>query len=137
MGFELLIFLISPIINAWWDSAHGELHHFRSWLIRGAAIIGISLGLSFIIPNSWPYIVDTMFWLYLSIGIATEFLLFDYLYNWFTGNDWDYIGAEEWHKDDWTWKIYKKMQSAPEIVLTIKVFLFVTTLAIYYQLDRF
>ena len=137
MGFELLIFLIGPIINAWWDSVHGEIHHFRSWLIRGTVIVAISIAMSFIFPNPWPNIVNSIWWLYILIGASTEFLLFDYLYNWFTGNAIDYIGDEKYHKDDFTYKLYKKMQGAPEIVFVVKVFLVVTMLAIYFQLDRF
>lgn len=137
MGFELLIFLASPIINAWWDSVHGEIHHKRSWLIRAAGIIIVGIAMSFVFANPWPYEVNSIWWLYILIGATTEFLFFDYLYNWFTGNPVDYIGEEEWHKDDFTWKIYKKMQKAPEIVLTLKVFLWIVTISIYYQLDRF
>ena len=56
-----------------------------------------------------------------------------YLYNWFTGNNWKYIGEEKYHKDDFTWKLYDK--AGPYIILFIKAFLFITALSLYYQLD--
>ena len=136
MGVELLIFILSPVINAWWDSAHGEVHHLRSWFIRAGGIIIAGVAMSFIFPNPWPEIVNSIWWLYIFIGATVEFLLFDYLYNWFTGNVIDYIGEEKWHKDDVTWKLYKKMEKAPEIVFTIKVFLVVVAVSLYFQLDR-
>ena len=135
MGLELLIFLASPIINAWWDSIHGEIHHFRSWLIRGGGIIVVSVAMAFLFPNPWPQITNSIWWVYLMIGIFTEFMWFDYLYNWFSGNKWDYIGEEEWHKDDWTWKIYKKMQKVPIMMLVLKAWLWITSITLYYQLD--
>ena len=136
MGFELLIFLISPAINAWWDSVHGEVHHLRSWFIRAGGIIILSVGMSFIFPNPWPELVNSIWWLYIFIGATVEFALFDYLYNWFTGNKWTYIGSEEAHKDDFTYKLYKKMEKAPEIVLTIKIFLVIVAVSLYFQLDK-
>lgn len=95
---EVLLFLISPVINARWDAKRGETNHFRSWLIRGTAIAIISLGVSFFTARLW--------WEYAMVGMGIEFAFFDYLYNAFKGHDWDYIGEEEWHKDDFTWKFY-------------------------------
>jgi hypothetical protein len=134
MGFELLIFLISPIINAWWDSAHGETSHLKSLFIRGGGLIIIGIGMSFIIPNPWSEITNSIWWLYILIGFSVEFMLFDYLYNWFSGHSWKYIGAEKDHKDDFTWKIYNKVP--PYIMLVIKTFILIVFVSMYFQVDR-
>ena len=133
MGLELLIFLASPIINAWWDAKHGETNHRRSYFIRAGGIIVVAVAMSFIFPNPWPNITNSIWWLYIAIGAATEFMFFDYLYNWFTGNKWDYIGGEEWHEDDFTYKFYQKAKGLPLLVL--KAWLWITCITIYFQLD--
>ncbi|RKZ56676.1 MAG: hypothetical protein DRQ44_16500 [Gammaproteobacteria bacterium] len=131
---ELLIFVLSPVINALWDAKKGETHHFRSWLIRGGVIILIAITMSFIFPNKWESIgVGSMWWLYVIVGFTIEFLLFDYLYNLFTWNRWDYIGDPKYHIDDFTYKIYAKVQGFP--ILAIKFIVFMTALSLYLQWD--
>jgi len=135
MGLELLIFLISPIINAWWDSAHGETHHLRSWFIRAGGIIILAIGISILFPNPWAHITGSIWWIYILVGAGIEFMFFDDLYNWFAGNKFGYIGAEKDHEDDFTWKIYSKLAGWP--LLSIKFILLMTAISIYFQLDRF
>ena len=132
---ELFIFGLSPIINALWDAKFGETHHLRSLFIRGASIIVIAIAMSYIFPNKWEGVTDSMWWLYMVMGFIIEFTFFDYLYNLFTGNKWYYIGDPKYHMDDITYKIYAKLKGLP--MLSLKFILFMTGIAIYTQLDLF
>lgn len=133
MGLELLLFVISPVVNAGWDALHGETEHLKSWSIRALSIIALSVAMSFTFANPWPNIVTSIWGLYIMIGASIEFALFDYLYNWFKGHSWKYIGEEKYHKDDFTYKFYKK--AGPYIILFIKLFVLITCVSLYYQLD--
>jgi len=133
MGFELLIFALNPIANAWWDAKHGETSHFKSWLIKGAVLVAQSIAMSFIFTNPWPEIIGNIWWVYLLIGIAVEWTFFDYLYNSMKDHSWDYIGEEKYHQDDWTWKIYNKLGAV--IILFLKLWFLATTVSIYFYLD--
>ena len=130
---ELLLFVISPVINALWDAKNNETNHFRSWVIRGLSLTILAIVLALIIPNKYPEIVDSMWWLYALIGFSIEWLLFDNLYNLFKGHKWNYIGEEKYHKDDFTWKIYNKLGMG--IILFLKFMFFMTMLSLYLQLD--
>ena len=130
---ELFIFALSPVINALWDAKFGETHHLRSWFIRGASIIAIAIAMSYVFPNKYPEIINSMWWLYAIVGFTIEFALFDYLYNAFTKNKWDYIGDPKYHIDDFTYKIYSKVRGYP--LLAIKFIVLMTGISLYLQWD--
>lgn len=133
----LVAFIFLPFINAGWDAIHGERNHLRSWFFRAGGIIIMAVAISFIVENPWEHLnkwySNNLIWLYIFIGAATEWLIFDYAYNWLTGRKMKYIGEEKWHKDDFTYKMYRK--AGFTIMLCAKIFVFLTALSLLFQLD--
>lgn len=114
INFILFSSFILILFHAWYDSqVNIEGAHFKRTIIRILLVSTMVLWNWKLIP-----LIISMFW-----------LIFDFAYNFFRGNDWNYIGKEAWLDRQWNnnWKLQYLLKIIVFIVTCFYTFKYIDT----------